>query len=313
MTTIEWTDETWNPLVGCSKVSEGCRNCYAATFARRFSGEGQRYEGIAKHTKLGDQWTGVVRLNEKALDKPLRWKQPRKVFVNSMSDLFHESVPDAWIDRIFGIIARTPWHTYQILTKRPERMHRYMTDPDTPRRIMETTGSPEDGYKVPMGSWVWPLRQVWLGTSVENQPTADERIPLLLKTPAAVRFLSCEPLLGELRLHKWLGASGPRLKEGYYYDCIHWVIAGGESGPKARPMHPDWVRSLRDQCIDGRVPFFFKQWGEWCRPDQLPEGAPGYDGECLDPVRVGKQRASALLDGREWREWPEVAKTGETA
>jgi len=317
---IEWTDATWNPVRGCTRVSEGCTRCYAEAVAARFSGPGLPYEGLARSTPGGPRWTGEVRLIEKHLEDPLRWKEPRRIFVNSMSDLFHEKLTDQTIDRIFAVMARCPQHTFQILTKRPERMRAYLSlerqlaiaDAWTAQVVGRSPGPTDLRFTVDK----WPLPNVWLGVSVENQAAANERVPLLLETPAAVRFLSCEPLLGPVNLGETLS--------------LDWVICGGESGPRARPMHPDWARGLRNQCVDAGVPFFFKQWGEWEPVRDLYQGDEDLDdgrGELLaldvdgylhdgtGPVyqpaahawlmeRVGKKRAGALLDGREWREFP---------
>lgn len=246
-TKIEWTDATWNPLRGCSRVSDGCRNCYAEKVANRFSGPGQPYEGlIAK----GGQWNGKIKLVPEKLSEPLRWKKPRMVFVNSMSDLFHESVPDDFIDKVFAIMARRPKHTFQILTKRPERMLRYLSSTNIGRRV--------NSYLPSTVNYSMPLPNAWLGVSVEDQVTADERIPLLLQTPAAVRWVSAEPLLGPVNM-TWVDRSDGMMVERFPF--IDWVVAGGESGAKARPMHPEWVRSIRDQCVAAGVPFFMKQMG----------------------------------------------------
>ena len=299
-TGIEWTDATWNPLRGCSRVSEGCRHCYAETVAARFSGPGQPYEGLADRARSGSKWTGVVRLIEAHLTDPLKWRQPRRIFVNSMSDLFHESVPDEWIDRIFAVMALAPQHTFQVLTKRPERMREYLTQRhrfwnaflpfvgpgisthDKAEAWCRENGVKRDererrigiindggGFHYPNES-AWPLQNVWLGTSVENQQTADARIPLLLQTPAAVRFVSAEPLLGPVNLHKalcrkvrpdvltptdvWGSECEPR-------GDLHWVIVGGESGPGARPCDLAWIRSIVQQCKAAGVACFTKQLG----------------------------------------------------
>lgn len=240
---IEWTDATWNPVTGCTKVSPGCDRCYAETFAERFRGvPGHHFE----------QGFDVV-LRPERLDQPLKWKKPRRIFVNSMSDLFHEAVPDAYIAKVWQVMAATPQHTYQVLTKRHARMRAWF------RR--------------------WPnavLTNLWLGVSVENQQWADIRIPALLDTPATIRFISAEPLVGPVDLSRWLGIEYMDALEGYGEELgaalagrvgpssgLHWVIAGGESGRGARPVHPEWLRTLRDQCEASRTPFFFKQWGEW--------------------------------------------------
>ena len=272
---ISWTDATWNPTTGCSKVSEGCRNCYAAALAPRLHAMGQK-----GYTEL--PWTARnaaenVMCHEDRLEMPLRWKRPRRIFVNSMSDLFHELVPDDFIDKVFAVMALAPQHTFQILTKRPERMMRYTTKWDVaPRVRVEAHTLRGRMGRMALPSEEWPLPNVWLGTSVEDQRAADERIPHLLETPAAVRFLSCEPLLGPVDLtdvsnardivpdyfDALTGTSYP--SSGHppiQYDTptIDWVIAGGESGPGYRPMNLDWVRSLRSQCVAAGVPFFGKQ------------------------------------------------------
>jgi protein gp37 len=326
---IEWTDATWNPVRGCEKVSEGCRNCYAARVAARFSGEGMPYEGLAEMTTHGPRWTGAIHLVSDVLEQPLLWRRPRRIFVNSMSDLFHEKVPVEFIVAVFRAMAAAQWHTFQILTKRPERMVSIM---DNIRHGLKVI-YPEDTWPE-VHAPGWPLPNVWLGVSVENQKAADERIPLLLQTPAAVRFLSMEPLLGPVDLRNidydrtvkidcLTGLHGWPYPHAEQDKRIHWVIVGGESGPGARPMHPDWVRSLRDQCVEAGVPLFFKQWGEWAPvPENTPlprnldnagwftsEGfAPHevgaiYDGEEM-MHRVGKKAAGRLLDGRTWDEFP---------
>jgi protein gp37 len=277
---IEWTDATWNPVRGCSHVSEGCRNCYAEGVAARFSGPGRAYEGLARFTPHGPQWTGEVRLLPVVLAQPLRWRKPRRVFVNSMSDLFHPDVPDDFIAAAFGVMSIASQHTFQILTKRPERARRWFAwmadiDAHSPghrmwRAICETPGDwPEswEGEDGPPVADAWPLPNVWLGVSVEDQRAADERIPELLATPAAVRFLSCEPLLAPLDLESAFSVrdshgepSSPRCNPDGT-QAIGWVIAGGESGPGARPCEPAWILSLVQQGREAGVPVFVKQMG----------------------------------------------------
>lgn len=317
---IEWTGATWNPLRGCSRVSEGCRHCYAEGVAARFAGPGLPYEGLAKRVKRADgsfeaRWTGkVVMASDDVLTMPLRWRRPRLIFVNSMSDLFHESVPDEWIDRIFAVMALSPQHTFQVLTKRSARMREYLTSRDTLRRVLGEMA--HDVTKLGKGeqhralrrheamaqSWIaaetpdgWPLPNVWLGVSVEDQASADERIPDLLATPAAIRWISAEPLLGPVDILPYafivthedaaileapevegepvpaLPWRDPATTPPEYIDTprLDWIVVGGESGPGARPMRADWARSLRDQCLSADVPFFFKQWGEWADERQL--------------------------------------------
>lgn len=274
-TSIEWCTDTWNPIRGCSRKSRGCEECYAEAIAARFSGHGQAYDGLAKMTPAGPRWTGEIRLIPETLYLPLRWKKPRRVFVNSMSDLFHEGLPDEAIDRIFAVMALAPRHTYQVLTKRPERMQQYLSSGNRRALVQEAvehirpSRPPQHWYHIADAALSvnpWPLKNVWLGVSVENQAAADERIPLLLQTPAAVRFVSVEPLLGHVDLAE--GGHGPLfvtdLPDGRRTG-LHWVICGGESGPRARPMDPSWARSMRDQCTAAGVSFFMKQ-GSGARP-----------------------------------------------
>jgi protein gp37 len=348
-TSIEWATKVWNPLRGCSKVSEGCHNCYAMRQAHRFSGQGMPYEGLTRATEYGPQWTGNVKLVPDMLVQPLKWQRPERIFVNSMSDLFHQEVPDDFIWSVFEIMAQSQQHTFQILTKRPERMkemltNRFWRDLGTPKRpffARIVKGEQREG-DMPC------LPNVWLGVSVENQKSADERIPLLLQTQAAIRFLSMEPLLGHVDLSaeyltSKLGSFPfPKLHPIHrtrFINLIDWVIVGGESGHKARPMHPDWVRSIRDQCQEAGVPFFFKQNGEWVVGRRMQEiEIPGIveesrngiitlttidppqdvgkrkyavinnEGKVFEMVRVGKKAAGRMLDGREWNEYPEVRK-----
>jgi protein gp37 len=294
-------------------------------------------------------------LHPDRLDQPLRWRKPRRVFVVSMGDLFHKDVPDKFIDRVFAVMALSPQHTFQVLTKRPARMAEYVQLMIGGRRHLgDALG--EIGYEgfagrlaivrafgVKFGTIAEPpyrpFPNVWLGTSAENQQAADERIPTLLQTPAAVRFVSCEPLLGPVDLRPWLPFVMPPHDEidedprvvGYPpesafrdADKLRWVICGGESGPNARPMHPDWARSLRDQCQRAGVPFLFKQWGEWLPVSQATLGRPGQvasvrsclagDGESADVdswYRVGKKAAGRKLDGRTWDEHPAQLREGE--
>jgi protein gp37 len=273
---IEWTNETWNPVVGCSLASPGCTNCYAMKMAGRLEAMGvESYQGTTQKSKAGFVWTGKVNFNEAALLKPFKWKKPRLIFVNSMSDLFHPAVPDEVIDKVFAVAALCPQHTFQILTKRSARMREYCNDPQTPERIALIIIEQASDWSIKGEDWLkplgnrakeedpsfvgWPLPNVWLGVSVEDQARADERIPDLLDTPAAVRFLSCEPLLGPINITSI--APRPSAEDLKYWPStmplpyppewgclpwIDWIIAGGESGHGARPMHPDWARSLRD-------------------------------------------------------------------
>lgn len=360
-TPIEWTEQTWNFLRGCSRVSEGCRNCYAEKVAARFSDKGLAYHGIAKRREfVGDlrsNWTGEVSFHEDILLAPLKRKKPTVYFVNSMSDLFHEKVQDEWLDVAFAVMALTPHHTYQVLTKRPQRMLRYWTHEHGPwGRIAYQIGmiagqTPGLLTAVNLMQVREPLPNTWLGVSIENQKTADERIPCLLETPAAVRWLSMEPLLGPVTVWGDDGEGllrGPGVivsggmtpstpdspPEGYddSYLGIDWIVVGGESGQNARPMHPEWARSIRDQCHAAGVPFFFKQWGAW-QPDHVFDNirtrgvAMKIDGSTptIDDMKemlkgpsawfeeqhfsfVGKKKAGRILDGREWSEMPEVVR-----
>jgi protein gp37 len=236
---IEWTDATWNPVRGCTKISPGCARCYAETFA-------ERWRGIPGHPY---EFGFDLRLVPEKLEEPLRWKRPRKIFVNSMSDLFHERVPDAYILATADVMLRADWHVYQVLTKRAERL----------RSLLQSKLQKDAS-----------LPHIWWGVSVENRKHGVPRIAELQAAPAAVRFLSIEPLLEDLG---WLDLSG-----------IHWVIVGGESGPRARPMKKEWVTSVRDQCIAANVPFFFKQWGG-----------------------VQKKKNGRELHGRTWDQMPHLA------
>jgi len=307
---IAWTDETWNPILGCSKVSSGCDHCYAEAMAARFCKPWQPYSGLI----ASGRWNGRVHVVEERLRDPIRRKKPRKIFVNSMSDLFHGEIDEDTIDRIFAVMAICRHHTFQILTKRPHRMFEYLAGYGRLDNIYDCWHEFSGG---PMEAEAWPLPNVWLGVTAENQQTADERIPLLLQTPAAVRFVSVEPMLGPVDLRPYLhrGLLADPSEIGKFRDPVDWVICGGESGPGARPMHQDWARGLRDQCQVARVPFLFKQWGEWLHQDQWPDTAVEIDpdewmhatrGEYGQTRRIGKKVAGRRLDGREWNEFPEV-------
>lgn len=297
--------ETWNPIVGCSKVSPGCDNCYAEKFAFRIINMLEKSKSETYHVyqnaanKQG--WTGRTALNTDHIDKPLKWKEPRMIFVCSMGDLFHENVPFSWIDKVFDIIHDCSEHIFIILTKRPERMKEYMD------------------YRVKSDKY-YGHSWVWLGVTAENQEQADLRIPILLSIPAAKRFVSIEPMLGPVSF-RWFNLS----KEWYHnkietnhsvghldaLKLLDWVICGGESGYKARPMHPDWVRSVRNQCKAAGTPFFFKQWGEWLPvstadgkqylpfADYIPDTKFGFK-------RKRPQYKTDVLDGQQHHEWPKI-------
>lgn len=281
---IEWTDKTWNPITGCTPISEGCQNCYAARMAKRLSG---RYGYPADEPFR----PGV--LHEDKLKDPFKWRKPQKVFVCSMGDIMHEQVSWRDVVTVFDVIKANPQHIFMILTKRPEGLAYFRLN------------GPLVGSE--------PLPNLWLGVTAENQRTADERIPILLQIPAAVRFVSVEPMLGPVDIAYWLNGAPEQYAPDRWqqtYPPLDWVIVGGETGPGARPMHPEWVRSLRDQCVNARVPFFFKQWGEWTTvyPQQLSM-ANRYMKYKHDTTfyQVGKNEAGRLLDGQEWNQYPEVA------
>jgi protein gp37 len=346
-TAIEWSDATWNPITGCTKVSAGCKFCYASRDWARLQHlpayHGRAFTDVATHPER--------------LEQPLRWKRPRKIFVNSMSDLFHEAVPFEFIAAVFGVMASAPHHTFQVLTKRPARMveffrwlaarsrganDRYLNSPSFQRGVRARQSLRDDGkpslsepppptemvrglYDIatpiierhldhesrfwrhrhlPECHWrPWPLPNVWLGVSVEDQASADARIPLLLDTPAEVRWISAEPLLGPIHLAEHGLHGGP--------GQLDWVVVGGESGPNARPSHPSWVRSLRDQCTAAGASLLFKQWGEWIDDENI-DGANLRAPQIADPNeyfrehdwrdglsswRVGKKAAGRFLDG----------------
>lgn len=327
---IEWTDCTWNPTTGCTPVSPGCLNCYAATFSHRGLSESHRGLTVLRDGRA--VFSGTVKLHEERLAEPLKWKKPRRVFVDSMSDLFHEKVPFDFVDRVFAVMALCPQHTFQVLTKRPERMAEYASDPG--RLTMVAQIAARDGFGEASMGFRWPLPNVWLGTSIENQQTADERIPHLLKVPAAVLFLSYEPALGPVDLEK-AGAIFPGVcgctEEAGRKPCkkcgdteavsaIDLVICGGESGHGARPFNLQWARDLRDQCKAAGVPYFQKQLGSDAYTDHACTCGHNVDGHWKGPS------ACSMCDGRlrlknhkggdpsEWpddlrvREFPEVPR-----
>jgi protein gp37 len=395
-TKIEWATKVWNPVTGCTKVSPGCQNCYAERMAKRLAGRC----GYLKEEPF------KVTVHPERLEEPLNWKKPQRIFVCSMGDLFHDDVPDEFIGEVFNTMVNAQWilgHRFLVLTKRPERMKRVIeeigdiiTEQRKPKKM-------PDGTTRHTMTFSFPLQNIWLGVTAENQEKADERIPILLQIPAAKRFVSVEPMLGPVDLRPWIRryyhGGKPRMKEGAYLlppsktgkstllqyakqidpncvqradrvylttdymsarmfamgypngeayraipdlpleddpDCtekglsfqtpqaritsmsapvLDWVIAGGESGPGARPMHPDWARSLRDQCQASGTPFFFKQWGEWLPNDQEYNCDPGGNDfeqrhQMVGDVamcRVGKKKAGRLLDGRTWDEFPKGA------
>jgi protein gp37 len=334
---IEWTEATWNPVTGCHKVSQGCKHCYAERDWKRLTANPLQpvYHGRA--------FTDVA-FHAERLQVPLLWTRPRRIFVNSMSDLFHEAVPFEFIDKVFAVMSITCRHTYQVLTKRPARMLEYF----------RSRGPTEDDEGLPAGffypdqvdgtlvwpQWTpckdgkpgydncgpsWPLINLWLGVSIEDQATADERIPLLLQCPSAIAFVSYEPALGAVDLSPWVrqpAANSIDYSQRVGHDApagtkdrLDWVIAGGESGSEARPSQASWFVDVRDQCARGGVPFFFKQWGTWVSQNHGPQGIPlgGYrsiairdrDEVVVDGMyRCGKKVAGRVLDGREHDEYP---------
>lgn len=396
MTSIEWTDVTWNPVRGCSRVSEGCRNCYAEGVARRFSGPGMPYEGLialspkvrtvsrpALHGSINEvshvgRWNGTTRFVPEVLAAPLSWRKPRRVFVNSMSDLFHESLSNEDIAAVFGVMAACPKHTFQVLTKRPERARSWFawisTQTDYRDRWIGSVAEAELLCREPIGSrgadqcsvervatlriaaarvghrphlpfysnQAWPLPNVWLGISVEDQKSADERIPVLLASPAAVRFVSYEPALAPVDFDRPRCdihgrdevASGPEgefcnecaangyadeLSFGHWLDPLNggldWVIVGGESGPGARPFDLAWARSTVEQCREAGVPVFVKQLG--ARPcSSTLEDVPVprvATSEWADVHGIGERWTFRFAHGKggDVEEWPEDLRVRE--
>ena len=312
-TGIAWTNSTWNPITGCSKVSQGCKNCYAEREWGRLSANpnAKSYYGRA--------FTDVT-CHEDRLDQPLRWKKPRMIFVNSMSDLFHEDVPDAFIDKVFAVMALAEKHTFQVVTKRPDRMRDYLSMKKREDLIGDVAMPQVSAGN--FGVLEWPLPNVWMGVSVEDQVTADERIPLLLQAPAAVRWISAEPLIGPIDLAEVpVGMSGPlRPGGGIGPDTpkLDWIVCGGESGLQSRIMRAEWARKLRDDCVGAGVPFFMKQLGAaFVGPEDGLFGvlAPHTEAKTYDFGHL-KDRAGA--DINEWpedlrvREWPKEASDAST-
>lgn len=341
MTTIEWTDEVWNPVVGCSRVSAGCEHCYAERHAHR--GMVEAHRGLTVLGKHGPRWTGEVRCLPERLEQPLRWRKPRRVFVNSMSDLFHESVPYEFIAAVFGVMAACPQHSFQLLTKRPGVAKAFFlalaritsNGFGTPAsRALEwcrtraiSRGVPPE--KLPHHSFIpgvqWPLPNVWLGVSVEDQESADERIPLLLDIPAALRWVSYEPAIGRVRLEeRWLlghfdhcpveglplGPDGEQFGvdpcegcPGWGMECgairghsLDWIVIGGESGPRARSFDIGWARHVIRDCRSAGVPVFVKQLGS--NPCVVRDGP-------FDIQLYPLKRALRDRKGGDMSEWPE--------
>lgn len=347
-TTIEWCRDprtgdrgfSWNVCRGCSRVSPGCQNCYAERIAARFSRRGGPFQFFADQDQPESKWTGRVEIIKSKLDEPLKRRKPTLYFCNSMSDLFHEKLSDDDIDNVFAVMALCPQHLFLILTKRAERMAAYISD------VIAACGT--ETRRPSVWSKSWPLPNVWLGVTVEDNAHRD-RLDWLMQTPAALRFVSLEPILSDIELRNgddgqdWLTHTCCRYGRGQRDDgsdacngpgCtgtrLDWVICGGESGPGARPMHPDWARRLRDDCQAADIPYFFKSWGEWVPKSQgfhatygrrwgvIEAGGQftetgtcwnGHDddgsGEAI-MIRVGRKITGRLLDGHEYSEMPEV-------
>lgn len=315
---IEWTDATWNPITGCTVVSPGCTNCYAMRLAGTRLKHHPSRAGLTIDTKAGPVWNGEVRLNRQWLHQPSDWKKPRMIFVCAHGDLFHESVPDQWLLDVLTVMAVNGHHTFQVLTKRSNRARQFLSRPDLLEDIYANWYGFSDGAREVQS---WPLHNVWIGVSAEDQARAEERVPDLLATPAAVRFLSAEPLLGPIDLtaicagHYFIDA----IRGRKYHDApdgvasateacaaLDQVIVGGESGRGARPVHPDWVRWMRNDCAEGGVPFFFKQWGSY-----LPAGQMMSNGRLWSPpggpaLHAIKAITGRLLDGIEHNGMPKV-------
>jgi protein gp37 len=325
MTNIEWTHipgylpETWNPTAGCTKKSEGCKECYAIPQAwiRMHNPKlKEKYTDTVEKLANGKlNWTGKINIYEPHMELPLKWKKPRAIFVDSMSDIFHENLYKngilglEFLDKLIEIIYNCPQHIFIILTKRID-----ITDVVLPR-ILKSYRYPEN---------------IWLGVSVENQKAADERIPVLLRMPVRVKLLSCEPLLAFVNLNKYLLEGKiwntiPIKDRTKWLDLIDWVIVGGESGKHARPMHPKWALSIRDQCAEANVPFFFKQWGSWmplmsyakCITNDKSCISIDIDGNIVDSLdklkndsyafmKKSKKEAGRMLDGKEYNEFPHL-------
>lgn len=336
-TNISYVGSTWSPVSGCTKVSPECKNCYVERDWHRLTHlpayQNRAFTDVACH--------------EDRLDQPIRWKRPRRIFVCSMADLFHADVPDDFIDRVFAVMSLCPQHTFLVLSKQAARMQKYLSDSRraslveaAAERIARDRGMPIPDSK----TFHWPLPNVWVGVTAGTQQSANERIPLLLETPAAVRWASVEPMLEPIRLTglpglpsddedvhidalKGESVLGPRSEEGIPCARLDLVVCGGESGPKSRPMHPAWPKSLRDQCDEAGVPFFFKQWGEWipgedatndhlnnprvrgCWAHLAGDAHDGNNPAAFRPgdenmLRVGRKAANELLDGVEYKSLP---------
>ncbi len=311
-TQIEWTDATWNPITGCTVVSPGCTNCYAMRLAGTRLKHTPSRAGLTMDSKAGPVWNGKVRFNSEWLTQPLRWKKPRMIFVCAHGDLFHEDVPDEWIDQVFAIMAEAHWHTFQVLTKRTKRMRQYLAvrEHQLAAALMALFNQ-----RVPSpGRWPrLPLPNVWLGVSVEDQTRADQRLATMaaLAEMGWLTWVSYEPALGPVNWKGW--------------EFARWIVSGGESGGSARPTHPEWHRATRDFCAAREIAFLFKQWGSWAprRPSKksdlvdarmslilspsgsITSGLLNYPDDAWVVDRIGKTRAGRLLDGREHNGMPQ--------
>lgn len=355
MTSIEWTrnvdgseGKSWNPIRGCSRVSDGCQNCYAMNFAHRFSGAGKPFERLTAIRRGKVDWAGHARFIPEQLGAPLRWQKPQRIFVNSMSDLFHESLSNEEIAAVFGVMAACPQHTFQVLTKRPERAADWFSSieqkvssiqeglgppPTRPRShwfMTETIGHAEDVLKrqlLPHDfadtiTGQWPLKNVWLGVSVEDQETTDERIPMLLQCPAAIRFVSYEPALGPVDFSVYLREHAcdewPRERNrgvegcaGHPHPPINWIIVGGESGPGARPFDLAWARSVVKQCREAGAACFVKQFG--AMPYEVVKDEARVNGTTVPWAKIVPDDDSHVMSGIGLRdkkggdmsEWPD--------
>jgi protein gp37 len=331
----DWFDATWNPTAGCSLVSPGCDHCYAmriaAQLARMGGKTGTRYAGLTTTERFGPLWTGEMRLAQELLAWPLLRRRPRRIAVSLMSDLFHENLPTGSVDLVHAVMRAAHWHQFLLLTKRTERMRAYYSDPQTPRRIAETSNlltslilpnrrrPPRRAARTrPLPAPdAWPLPNLWPGVSVEDQHRMS-RVCDLLQTPAAIRWVCLEPLLEQVRpdavhidggyfdalrgTHYTIDGGGHTISlEGPDWPPLDWVVAGGEIGAGARPMRAGWLRELRDHCVSARIPFFFRQWGEW---------APAHGSSAEEMTRVGKRLAGRMLDGRTWDQIPRPTPRG---
>lgn len=339
-TKIQWTEATWNVCVGCTKVSAGCQNCYALRMAVRLGHnpkipkkDRERYRSTIRETKSGWEWSGKVALFEDRLEQPKSWRKPRMVFLCSMSDICHEDVPDWFIEATFNAMLLNGYyggdygqkHVFQVLTKRPERLANLLSG-----NVWRPCAHGALPVAPPNDNGVLPER-IWMGITAEDQKALDARAYHLWRIPAKTKWISHEPALGTLDLSARYGEGQPYDPPAPISEWIDWIVTGGESGPKARPMHPDWARSMRDQCAAVGIPWFFKQWGEWARYNGIDVpgvrvawvrrdgrysrndeefGADEFWDDSGSTVmdRVGKKKAGNLLDGKAYQAFPSTEK-----